>query len=216
MPSTVRGVHAFRPSQQTHGAIANAPFIGSEPGPSNTAVPAGDPETSDVDANPPPTTPLRPSSAISSSSASKRKYSALDSTSISHPNSLRAGSTYSKRSRSSAPNGALALHGIGDLLRDFHGTVRDGPLAQPRHHRRSSAERRIEATALLQNTETLTAEQAIAFADLFEQNTAQADTYMALVRPDVQKLWVQRQLEQMGFPPAVNNETQEGSGETDG
>jgi len=86
--------------------------------------------------------------------------------------------------------------------------MRDGPMAQPRRHRRSSAERRIEATALLQNTETLTAEQAIAFADLFEQNTARADTYMALVRADVRKLWVQKQLQQMGFPG-------EGSGETE-
>lgn len=46
----------------------------------------------------------------------------------------------------------------------------------------------------------LTAKQAIAFTDLFEQNTARADTYMALVHANVQKLWVQKQLQQMGFP----------------
>jgi len=97
----------------------------------------------------------------------------------------------------------MSLHGINGTLFDLHTTVRDGPLSQPRHHRRSSAERRIEATALLQKTETLTADQAIAFANLFEQNTAQADTYMALVREDVRKLWVQRQLEKMGYPPAM-------------
>jgi hypothetical protein len=70
----------------------------------------------------------------------------------------------------------------------------NGPLGQPRHHRRSSAERRIEATALLQQKEDLTVDQMVAFADLFEQTTAKVDTYMALVRDDVRKLWVQRQL----------------------
>lgn len=75
-----------------------------------------------------------------------------------------------------------------------------GTLGSSRHHRRSSAERRIEATALLQQREELTADQAVAFADLFEQNTAKADTYMALVRDDVQKLWVERELVELGFP----------------
>jgi hypothetical protein len=40
----------------------------------------------------------------------------------------------------------------------------------------------------------------VAFADLFEQTTAKADTYMALVRDDVRKLWVDRQLVELGFP----------------
>ena len=49
--------------------------------------------------------------------------------------------------------------------------------------RRSSAERRIEATALLQKTEILMmADQMVAFADLFGQNTVKADTYIS-VRP---------------------------------
>jgi hypothetical protein len=78
----------------------------------------------------------------------------------------------------------------------------NGPLGQPRHHRRSSAECRIEATALLQEREDLTADQIIAFADLFEQTTSKADTYMymALVHADVWELWVQRQLVDLGFP----------------
>ena len=46
----------------------------------------------------------------------------------------------------------------------------------------------------------MTADQAIAFADLFEQDTAKADTYMGLVRVDVRKLWVERQLVKLGFP----------------
>ena len=78
--------------------------------------------------------------------------------------------------------------------------MRSGTLGQHRHHRRSSAERRIEATALLQQKEDLTADQIIAFADLFEQTTAKADTYMVLVREDARKLWVQRQLADLGFP----------------
>ena len=46
--------------------------------------------------------------------------------------------------------------------------------------------------ALLQEKEDLTTDQIIAFADLFEQTTSKADTYMALVCNDVQKLWVER------------------------
>ena len=43
----------------------------------------------------------------------------------------------------------------------------------------------IEATALLQEKKVLTADEVVAFADLFEQNTAKADTYMALIHADV-------------------------------
>ena len=46
----------------------------------------------------------------------------------------------------------------------------------------------------------MTADQAITFADLFEQDTAKADTYIGLVCVDMQKLWVQRQLVKLGFP----------------
>ena len=85
-------------------------------------------------------------------------------------------------------------------MADFNLSMRDDPLGQPRHHRRSSVEHRIEATALLQQREDLTADQAIAFADLFEQDMAKADTYMGLIRVDVRKLWVERQLVKLGFP----------------
>ena len=94
----------------------------------------------------------------------------------------------------------MALHGIKDLMEDINMSMCNGPLGQPRHHKRSSAERRIEATALMQEREDLTADQAIAFADLFEQDTTKTDTYMGLVRVDVQKLWVQRELVKLGFP----------------
>ena len=46
----------------------------------------------------------------------------------------------------------------------------------------------------------MTTDQAIAFADLFEQDTAKADTYMGLIRVDVRKGWVERQLVKLGFP----------------
>jgi len=86
-------------------------------------------------------------------------------------------------------------------------SMRNGPLGQPRHHRRSSTEHRIEATALMQEREDLTADQAIAFVDLFEQDTAKADAYMGLIRVDVQKLWIQRQLVKLGFP-AISSEVE--------
>lgn len=38
--------------------------------------------------------------------------------------------------------------------------------------------------------EDLTVNQMVSFADLFEQTTAKADTYMALIRDDVRKLWL--------------------------
>jgi hypothetical protein len=42
--------------------------------------------------------------------------------------------------------------------------------------------------ALLQKRKDLSGNQYIAFADLFEQTTSKANTYMALVCDDVQKL----------------------------
>jgi hypothetical protein len=107
-------------------------------------------------------------------------------------------SSYSKRSHKSTTAGAL--HGIRGMMADINSNMRNGPIGQPCCHRRSSAERRIEATALLQEKEDLDADQIIAFADLFEQNTAKANTYMALIYIDVRKLWVQRQLVDLGFP----------------
>lgn len=48
--------------------------------------------------------------------------------------------------------------------------------------------------------EDLTVNQMVSFADLFEQTTAKADTYMALIRDDVRKLWLQRRLVKLVFP----------------
>jgi hypothetical protein len=199
---TVKGLTAFRPSDQTRGAISNSTL--TAPGPSNhTAVTTGrgmgpPPDavhiesSDDSDDSITPSTPLRPSAVA----VSKRKRSALDD----DTGAASVSSYSSKRSRMSASSGASALHGIKDMMAGISSSMRDGTLGQPRHHRRSSAERRIEATARLQEKEDLTADQIIAFADLFEQNTARADTYMALVRDDVRVLWVQKQLVILGFP----------------
>jgi len=59
MPHTVRGVHAFRPSEQTHGAITNIPFVGA--GPTTSMRPPQAPDSSDDKHGIPPTTPIRPS-----------------------------------------------------------------------------------------------------------------------------------------------------------
>jgi hypothetical protein len=147
-------------------------------------------ESSDDDL--PPSTPVQASSRIPPA-ISKRKHSALD-------DGASVSSYSSKQTRKSVSSGASALHGIKDMMAGISSSMRDSLLGQPRHHRRSSAERRIEATALLQQKEDLTVDQMVAFADLFEQTTAKADTYMALIRDDVRKLWVQRQLVELGFP----------------
>jgi hypothetical protein len=159
----------------------------------NDALVDDRPQSSDDDV--PSSIPVRPSSTIISA-IPKRKRSALDDDDEASLTSYSSG----KRTRKSASSGASALHGIKDMMADISTSMRNGPLGQPRHHRRSSAERRIEATTLLQQKEDLTVDQMVAFADLFEQTTAKADTYMALIRDDVRKLWVQRQLVELGFP----------------
>lgn len=226
---TVRGVSAFRPSDQTRGAIANsvltAPSTGSHGTTSSTTVAAskgmGPPtmtlplklndtsayynkpeSSSDNDSIPPSlATPARHSPMIFPA-ISKRKHSALD-------DEASVSSYNSKRTRKSDSSGASALHGIKDLMAGISSSMHSGSLGlgQPRHHRRSSAERRIEATALLQEKEDLTIDQIVAFADLFEQTTSKADTYMALIRDDVRKLWVRKQLVELGFPMVGSSST---------
>jgi hypothetical protein len=199
----VRGISAFRPSDQTRGAIANSTLTAPTPS-SSTVVAAGQdmgPPTllpvngalvsSDDESIISPSAPARPSMIFPT--ISKRKRSALD-------DEISVSSYSSKRTRKSASSGASALHGIKDMMAGISSSMSNGPLGQPRHIRRSSAERRIEATTLLQQKEDLTVDQMVAFADLFEQTTAKADTYMALIRDDVRKSWVQKQLVELGFP----------------
>ena len=201
---SVRGVSAFRPSDQTRGAIANsAPSssitvatgrgMGPPPLPVNlNDAQIHDRQESSDDDSIPPSTPVHPPIIFSAGAiSSKRKRSALDGDAA----AVSVSSYSSKRTRKSASSGASALHEIKDMMTDISSTM-----GQARHHRRSSAERRIEATALLQTKEDLTVDQLVAFADLFEQNTSKADTYMALIRDDVRKLWVQKQLVDLGFP----------------
>ena len=194
MPHTVRGAYAFRPSQRTHSAIANTAFIGVDSSAlvanmsGGTAAAAGAmgppplhtnsrPDSSNNKLGIPPMTPMCPSSTVSSVTTSKCRHSAL--------RDKASSTTYSKQSCNSSNGGVAALHGIKDVMLDIGMLMCDGLLGQPHHHRRSSAECRIEATALLQEKEDLTTDQAITFADLFEQDTAKADTYMGLVCVDV-------------------------------
>jgi hypothetical protein len=195
MPSAaiVRGMHAFRPSEQTRGAIANTPLIAPSSNTTTAAGGMGPPTTPAADApelSDDESVPVRPPSVLSS--ISKRRRSALE-------DDASTSSFGSKRTRRSASTSTSALRGIEDMMVDVGASIRSG-MSKTRHHRRSSAERRIEATALLQEKEDLSADQVIAFADLFEQTTAKADTYMALVREDARKLWVQRELAELGFP----------------
>ena len=196
---TVRGLSAFCPSDQTCGTIANSPLITSDSSPivatSGGMEPPSTSAVNDVvndilDSSDDDLTLSIPVQAPSMISP-KRKHSALD--------DGTSGTSYSsKRMHKSASSGASALHGIKDIMAGISTSMRNGPLGQPHHHRRSSAEHRIEATALLQQKEDLMVDQMVAFADLFEQTTAKADTYMALIWYDVQKLWVQRQLVELG------------------
>jgi hypothetical protein len=231
---TVRGASAFRPSDQTFGAVANSKLTAPSGsgstmtvqaataklegmGPPGPTIPVDDslidkppPESSDDDSLP-SSIPVRPPAASGSSmifsAISKRKRSALDDDDAIGSVSASSFSTGSKRTRTSAASsGASALHGIKDMMAGISSSMRNGTLGQPRQHRRSSAERRIEATALLQEKEDLTVDQIVAFADLFEQTTSKADTYMALIRDDVRKVWVQNQLAELGFPKVGGSE----------
>jgi hypothetical protein len=201
--ASTRGIHAFRPSDQTRGAILNTPLIASNSSAATTGgmgpptLPANEaPDTSDYE-DTPPSTPVQPPSSIFSS-ISKRKRLALD-----DDDGASTSSFSSKRSRQSATSSASALHGIKDMMAGISTRMQSGTLGHPRQHRRSSAERRIDATALLQEREDLTADQVVAFADLFKQTTAKADTYISLIRDDVRKLWVERELGELGFPVGV-------------
>jgi hypothetical protein len=141
---------------------------------------------------------IRHASTIPSSTILKCKRSALD-------EGASTTSFGSKCTCNSTSSGASALVGIKDMVMGLGMSMLEGPMLQPRHHRKNSTECRIEATTLLQQRETLTTDQVIAFADLVEQNMLKADTYMALVYDDVWKLWVQRELTDLGFPAGAHD-----------
>jgi hypothetical protein len=106
---------------------------------------------------------------------SKCKQSALD------DDTASISSYASKQSRNLVSSGALALHGIKDMMEGIISLMRNGLLGlrPPRHYRRSSTEHQIEATTFLQRKEDLTVDQIVAFADLFEQNTSKANDALA-------------------------------------
>jgi len=129
---TVRGLSAFRPSDQTRGAIANSPLIASSSSPvvatgggmEPPSTPAVNdvvndiPDSSDDDLT--PSIPVQAPSMISS----KRKHSTLD--------DGTSGTSYSsKRTRNSASSGVSALHGIKDMMAGISTSMHNGPLGQP-------------------------------------------------------------------------------------
>jgi hypothetical protein len=152
------------------------------------------PDSSNDDGIPPPA-PVRLSSMLFPA-VSKCKQSTLD------DDAASVSSYASKQSHNLASSGVSVLHGIKDMMEGISSSMRNGSLGLglPHHHRRSSTERQIEAMTFLQGKEDLMVDQIIAFADLFKQNASKADTYMALIRDDVWKLWVQKQLVELGFP----------------
>ena len=226
MPSTGKGTHAFRPSNQSRGASSAVSTMAPEPI-SDDETTANAPATqtsiirpsaapplrpnhvtpSETHDPPPPSSPPGPSTPgpSSVSASSKRKYSALEaSQSGQTPSVLSSG----KKQRSAAA-GAVALNGIKESLDTFNKTMERGLAVQAHERvRDTSPERRQRAMALLQEVEThLDDARLIALIDLFKTDTAEADTYLSLQREGLRKMWLQKQLvEHCGFPadaPAV-------------
>ena len=69
----------------------------------------------------------------------------------------------------------------------------------------TSPERRAKAMDLLQEQESyLDDDRMVAFIDLFREDTAAADAYLALKRDSLRKKWVEKQLiNKLGFPLVV-------------
>jgi hypothetical protein len=128
MPGVVKGTHAFRPSQQTVGAIANAPYPSTSTSNPGSMQPLQTPlltrsgleelnSSGDEDPQPPPTLYNAPSSANSSST--KCKNSAVGDSGDGSIRSSAVVSTVSKKQH--VVTGAVALNGIKDgmiLLRN--------------------------------------------------------------------------------------------------
>jgi hypothetical protein len=211
MPSVVKGTHAFRPSQQTVGAIANAPYPGTsvsamQPPQTSSLTHSGLEEldsSGDDGAQPPPTLHNVPSSVISVSthtSSTKRKYSAVGDSGDGSVKSSAVVSTGSKKQR--AVTGAVALNGIKDALEAFNVTIRTG-LSQTTKPSGAEDPNMLKASAITRVQEEeghLDVDRVVALVDLFQLNTSAAVTYMALGRKDVRQAWIEKKLVELGFP----------------
>ena len=216
MPNHVRGMHAFHPSDQTFGAIANQPTSSN----SNMLPPAphgniGEDDVSDKsDDNEqvvPPSSPMRPPVSTSSTSVnsfasrqSKHKHSALgdgDSASI------QSGSHVSSQNKRQRNPGASALVALSAKMDQMNDTFKTGFAqdAKARAHRDKSPQRRAQAVKAFSRLEkkNLTNDQKVAILDLFEVNTAVADVFLAMDEEDagLRRAWISNKLVGMGHPP---------------
>lgn len=226
MPTNARGTHAFRPSQQTFGAVANqsGPSGQSSPGPAATPSTAKDMNHQTIDneqslcdsiahetmdappsVRPPPSIASVPNSINSfNSRQSKRKHSALgeeDSPAVSATSS-------EKRQRASGSSALVALQRQMDQMSARFTTSMDSDAiqhaaARESRHRDRSPQRRARAGARMQKLEKgLTNDQMVALLDLFETNTASADMYLSLEEDNagLRWAWISNKLKQMGHP----------------
>ena len=216
MPNHVRGTHAFRPSDQTFGAIVNQPTSSNSNMP--PPAPRGDIDEDDAAINSddneqvaPLSSPPRPPISTSSTSVnsfasrqSKRKHSALgDGDSASIPSGSRV-SSQDKRQRNTGASALVALSAKMDRMNDTFetGFAHD---AKARAHRDKSPQHRAQAVKAFSRLEkkNLTNDQKVAMLDLFEVNTAVADIFLAMDEEDagLRRAWILNKLAGMGHPP---------------
>jgi hypothetical protein len=209
MPNHVRGTHAFRPSDQTFGAIANQATSSNN----NDDIDKDNSSThsDDNELAVPPSTPLRPPVSNSSTSVnsfasrqSKRKFSALgdgDSTSI--PSGSRV-SSQDKRQRNTGASALVALNAKMDMMNNTFETGFTQE-AKARARRDKSPQRRAQAVKTFSRLEkkNLTNDQKVAMLDLFEVNTAVADIFLAMDEEDagLRRAWISNKLVGVGHPP---------------
>jgi hypothetical protein len=131
----------------------------------------------------------------STSTASKRKQSALSAT---------QSSSSSKKQHTNS--GAVLMYGIRESLDNFNATVSKSALMQAdRFCADTSPECLAKAVELIQEQEDyLSDDQMVAFLDLFQADTAAADIYLAIKQETLWKAWIQKQLlKDLEFPAST-------------
>jgi hypothetical protein len=138
----------------------------------------------------------------STTSTTKRKYSAVEASQSGQASSVGSG----KKQCSTVP-GAVALNGIKESLDMFNKIIECSLVVQPQERvRDTSPEHRAKAITCLQEIEThLDDMRMITLIDLFKADTAEADTYMSLQRDALRKKWLDKQLlKHGGFPATID------------
>jgi hypothetical protein len=223
MPSVGKGIHAFRPSNQSQGPVhslaststandnvndisdhsgTELPPLSSAPATSPPALPSPSPSAS--------ATAFFSNNSISSSIAPSA--SASTSASLSAPVSvISAGKGKRKRSAVddeslvSAPAsqaggkgrtsaGASALLGIKSEIESFNETLRE----RGQHRPLTESQRKSQAMERLHELD-LDDNRLIAIMQLFKSDADAADMFMAMKRESTRKTWVQTELAKLGF-----------------